>query len=156
MCPQGHPHQLGPILSWHFPMVLNANAKNNSINLDLFTGVSYDKKKWNAYHTLEIIQTNKRGLNLNAEKKHFLCLVCVRVRYLLDWFPLHRLATINTNIHTFYIYAYTLHMLLSRAPSRSPPTPTRLLLSAEVAKVSLTVWQTMYNLLPVQCSPPRP
>ena len=32
MCPQGHPHQPGPILypilSWHFPMVLNAMAKN--------------------------------------------------------------------------------------------------------------------------------
>ena len=31
MCPQGHPHQPGPILypilSWHFPMVLNAMAK---------------------------------------------------------------------------------------------------------------------------------
>ena len=33
MCPQGHPHQPGPILypilSWHFPMVLNAMAKNS-------------------------------------------------------------------------------------------------------------------------------
>ena len=32
MCPQGHPHQPGPILfpilSWHFPMVLNTMAKN--------------------------------------------------------------------------------------------------------------------------------
>ena len=39
MCPQGPPHQLGPILSWHFPKM----AKNNS-NLDLFTGASDDKK----------------------------------------------------------------------------------------------------------------
>ena len=43
MCPKGHPHQLGPILCWHFPMVLNAKAKNSS-NLDLFTGASDDKK----------------------------------------------------------------------------------------------------------------
>ena len=32
MCPQGHPHQPGPILypilSWHLPMVLNVTAKN--------------------------------------------------------------------------------------------------------------------------------
>ena len=56
MCPQGPPHQLGPILSWHFPMVLNAKAKNNS-NLDLFTGVSYDKKIKMPI-TLEIIQND--------------------------------------------------------------------------------------------------
>ena len=35
MCPQGHPHHMGPILSWHFPKVLNAKAKNE-FNLDLF------------------------------------------------------------------------------------------------------------------------
>ena len=52
MCPQGPPHQLGPILSWHFPKM----AKNNS-NLDLFTGVSYDKKIKMPI-TLEIIQND--------------------------------------------------------------------------------------------------
>ena len=70
-----------------------------------------------------------------------------------DLLTIHRLASIHHSYkHPYNIqhYIHTMHTCFFRP---SPPTPTQLLLAAEVVEVKFDKLFTIYHNQPVQCSP---
>ena len=134
------------ILSWHFPMVLNAKAENNS-NLDLFMSLRWQKtenpiilKNWS-----KLIKRcfNCQNFKRGRETIFVPCNLCQLISK--DLLTIHRLASIH---HTYKHSYNTIYILCIHASSAHPHPPLPTFISCRGRKV----WQTIYNL-PQPASP---
>ena len=99
MCPQGHPHQLEPILLKHFHMILKAEAKRKARG-----------KVCKALKN-QIVRTHATYARRRIREMILWCLYVSLLR--------------NTFLTLYYVHTPTPYKLLNRPPTPAPhPYPT--------------------------------
>ena len=126
MCPQGHPHQLGPILLKHFPMVLQAKAKRKA------------RGKAAKKHKNQIVRTHARKIWIKVDDAIVWCLF---------------VSSLKRHTFPYILHAYILQSNSTKLPK--VPTPAPLPHDPTLIKYRWKGWTNKIILLPgpMWCNP---